>query len=738
MHVQLPRRWIALSFLLPYLCVLLLSALIAWMMYRQTIETVQEEVMNRNRAILELAKQQLDRQLAQTYQLAVSLSNDPKVLAMQYVQEPYQSSQISRLLELEKQLKSYAVLTSSIQGYYVYYPGSRLVVTSDRHAILDTNGETLLPVSSTLDFIASMPDRYYFREVMTERVLRTNNGEQRLIPYVHSIGYPNHYLSHLVLMLDSTPMKQALSRIDLEGGGYVYVMNERGEVILAVTGQSDAEELTPADLAREQEQEGRQLLKTSIALENGSWKLVAIQPRHVVLSKVHDLRQLFSSILTVMLALGGIVSGMFAYRNSKPMKKLTQTVFQLELHNESLHRSIELQRPLLQAAFLQRLFDGSFTSQSSLDSLKQHVGIRLDGSLHRCAVVQIRYILDTMDESAWGRLDREKAGLRELLEGAAVATPYMLETAENELTVLYSLEGDQAAAWMEQLEETLQQVKEQFSERYANTLQIGLGRAYTSLLEVSASYQEAACAVTFAVTEDTSIMHYERLPRSPMTYYYPFELEQRLLNYVRSGSLDELKKTIELLYEENFRQRSLVFPVLRLFVCELMGTVMKQSEQEERQPAEEAGTLLLAPHLSPPGTLQEAESCFRQLTELLLEAGEQVNDRKRQRNQELIMEAVAYLDEHYGDSGLCLALLSGRFQISETYLSLLIKEYTGLPFSDYLNMRRMSAAKELLVHTSLGIEVIAGRVGFTSLNSFSRAFKRIHGVTPTSYRNAFA
>ncbi|MGG1553980.1 helix-turn-helix domain-containing protein [Paenibacillus ferrarius] len=61
----------------------------------------------------------------------------------------------------------------------------------------------------------------------------------------------------------------------------------------------------------------------------------------------------------------------------------------------------------------------------------------------------------------------------------------------------------------------------------------------------------------------------------------------------------------------------------------------------------------------------------------------------------------------------------------------------GQPFSDYLNMRRMSAAKELLIHTRLGIEEIAGRVGFTSLNSFSRAFKRIHGVTPTSYRNSF-
>ncbi|MGG1553979.1 hypothetical protein [Paenibacillus ferrarius] len=671
MHIQLSHRWIALSFLFPYLSVLLLSAFMAWIMYEQTIETVQDEVFSRNSAILELAKQQLDRQLAETYQLAVSMSSDPKVLAMQYVQEPYQSSQISRLIELEKQLKSYAVLTSSIQGYFVYYPGSRLVVSSDRYAVLDASREILQP-ESLLGFIAGLPDRYYFREVMAERTLRTETGDQRLIPYVHSIGYPNHYLAHIVLMLDSTPMKQALDRIDLDRGGYAYVMNEHGEVISSVT--RDSNEHGPADLAGEQKPGKEKLLMTSISLENGKWKLVAVQPRQVVLSKVHDMRQLFAWIFSVMLAIGGIVSSLFAYRNSKPIKKLSQTVFQLELHNEDLHRSIESQKPLLQAAFLQRLFDGSFTSQESLDSLKQHVGIRLDGSIYVCAVVQIQYILDAIDEGALGRLDLEKAGLRQLLECSMVSAPCMLDTAENELAVLYTLEPDYATQWFGQLEESLYQVRKEFGERFLNSVQVGIGRSYASLLEVSASYQEAKIAVSYTATEDASVMFYERLPCSPTTYYYPYDVEQKLLNYVRSGNVVELKKLIGLLYDENFRQRSLVFPVLRLFLCELMGTIMKQSDQEERHYADEAGILLLSPHLTLPSTLQEAETCYWQLTELLLATGEEANNRKHQRNQELVMEAIAYLDEHYGDDALSLAMLSGRYQISETYLSLLIKD----------------------------------------------------------------
>ena len=47
---------------------------------------------------------------------------------------------------------------------------------------------------------------------------------------------------------------------------------------------------------------------------------------------------------------------------------------------------------------------------------------------------------------------------------------------------------------------------------------------------------------------------------------------------------------------------------------------------------------------------------------------------------------------------------------------------------------RMGIAKDLLVNTRLPQKVIASNVGFTTVSSFSSAFRRLTGVTPGAYR----
>lgn len=52
----------------------------------------------------------------------------------------------------------------------------------------------------------------------------------------------------------------------------------------------------------------------------------------------------------------------------------------------------------------------------------------------------------------------------------------------------------------------------------------------------------------------------------------------------------------------------------------------------------------------------------------------------------------------------------------------------------YLQRRRLERAMFLLRQTDLPVTEICLDVGFTSLGTFSRTFRRIVGVTPTTYR----
>ena len=54
-------------------------------------------------------------------------------------------------------------------------------------------------------------------------------------------------------------------------------------------------------------------------------------------------------------------------------------------------------------------------------------------------------------------------------------------------------------------------------------------------------------------------------------------------------------------------------------------------------------------------------------------------------------------------------------------------------FADYVEQIRMNRACELLKEKKHNIEEIASLVGYNSVQSFRRAFKRVYGINPREY-----
>lgn len=73
--------------------------------------------------------------------------------------------------------------------------------------------------------------------------------------------------------------------------------------------------------------------------------------------------------------------------------------------------------------------------------------------------------------------------------------------------------------------------------------------------------------------------------------------------------------------------------------------------------------------------------------------------------------------------------------LSQNYLSELFKKEVGEGFYDFLSRYRINVAKDLLLKTNLKIYEIAEKVGYNDSITFGRAFKKIIGRTPNSFRN---
>jgi AraC family transcriptional activator of mar-sox-rob regulon len=72
--------------------------------------------------------------------------------------------------------------------------------------------------------------------------------------------------------------------------------------------------------------------------------------------------------------------------------------------------------------------------------------------------------------------------------------------------------------------------------------------------------------------------------------------------------------------------------------------------------------------------------------------------------------------------------------LSESRLQHLFKQHTGLGLGQLLADQRMREATDLLAHSNMSIKEIASALGYEHASSFTRAFERYFGKTPSGYR----
>jgi AraC family transcriptional regulator len=94
---------------------------------------------------------------------------------------------------------------------------------------------------------------------------------------------------------------------------------------------------------------------------------------------------------------------------------------------------------------------------------------------------------------------------------------------------------------------------------------------------------------------------------------------------------------------------------------------------------------------------------------------------------------AAYIEEHVADD-VPLATLAELARLSPFHFSRSFKHSFGMPPRRYHANRRIERAKQLLGNRELPVTTIALDVGFSETRTFSAAFHRVTGQTPSRYR----
>jgi YesN/AraC family two-component response regulator len=98
-----------------------------------------------------------------------------------------------------------------------------------------------------------------------------------------------------------------------------------------------------------------------------------------------------------------------------------------------------------------------------------------------------------------------------------------------------------------------------------------------------------------------------------------------------------------------------------------------------------------------------------------------------------IEEAMLYIEKNYSEE-ITRESLAKEMNMNSDYLGRMFKKLTDKNISDYINECRLKKACEMLINSNDNIADIAFAVGFESLPTFYRVFKKIMDETPINYR----
>ena len=261
---------------------------------------------------------------------------------------------------------------------------------------------------------------------------------------------------------------------------------------------------------------------------------------------------------------------------------------------------------------------------------------------------------------------------------------------------------------------------------------VGVGRFVTDRGELHRSYEEAENALQYRSLADRHVVSVYHAKKSRTPYTYPYSTERKLFNLIRAGSAAEAVRTVTEIFADaraqGFSEHELTHVSSQLLHS--LNRFVFDHGVEIGGSHRPADLIVYEPH-----RIDEAIRYLADVVRRICDAGVHGDgDGAR----DAVAEILEFIGANSSEKTLQLADLEQKFSLNRYYIGHLIKDRTGLSFSDYLHRKRVAVAEDLLRETRRSVKDIGFEVGYSYTYYFIRTFKKIHGVTPNEFRRIHA
>lgn len=753
-------------FLISYIIILIIPILAGFLSYRTSISVTQSISIDNIVTQLQKSQEILDRRIAEvegfTKQMALNrdldnLINEP---ATDGNPNTYGIKKITELLTDFNQTNDF------LQKFYIYLKNSNVILTPGAAYFRPEHYyQTSYYNNLTLDqWKQSILGKAHNREIMPLSPFVQQGKQTSAITYLQSLPletFGNSSPATIVVIIDETTIAAMMSGMEERYGGWSYISDAQGKTIF-IQGMSKGDAAAMAADSRLHQHKISQFYDNNLVItirsKSNGWIYRVGIPEHVLMQKANKIKQITGVFTGSALLLGLLVGLLLSYRNSAPINKLVGVLKEHFGKNEAIGRSeydflygnisdiitnnkrletvLNTQLPLVRDAFLKRWIAGEFQTREEITAAAIQADVELNLGTGLTGVLQINGYEGMNSLEILNELYAARYILKQcLLDRASNILLTDMGSDRIILIIAADIQGTGREIDKEAIVNFLDELFQSLFAEYKITVTAALGGPFISPMEVSHSFEQAKQTLEYAVhMNKKGILRFSQTQVESTTFYYPVELELRLISTIRAGDIDEAKRIVGLIISQNTENRELSIDMLCQLIGELKGTLLKMLDQRvflESDIFESVKNRIIDIQTSASMVLIRQD-----IEEIMTTLCDWITSKKSEAHIKIVEQINQYITEAYSDSQLSLYQIAEKTERPEKYISHVFKEVTGSNFSDYLEKIRVDRAAVLLKENSMMIDEIASHVGYNSSHSFRRAFKRVMGVSPSLYRQS--
>ena len=766
-------RKITFTYLSKFIAVLAIPLLMGIFYYFMTVSLLENDYESAVLALLEQSSQFCDQRFEEMDSIASQLVANTHVQSFKNSTTPFSYPNSYRVNETMNNLMNVENSNQFLMNYFVLFNNSKLVM-NNRIAYSYEDFYSLYFSYENMDFDQwedMINGARYSREILpaapvlrmitgTESGYRSNTQKKEMVvTYIHPLISADPRIGYVMFIIDNQELTRMLSKIDIREGGFVFILDQKGTLISYITSSEDVttEQIMSAagGLAdslngmEKMEINGQSMIMCQVVSPYNGYRYLSVQPTNVVHEKASFIQYSIIAYLSISLLVGFIVSIAMAHKNARPVaeiirninnsgeketkepfKMIKKAVEDLTFQNQSLQEAIDRQKPLLKVTLLGQLLRGEFNSEDEIIKSIPFANIQLEKGYFCVILFQCREKLLSLGETQSLEQNQSKVIIREVLESMFGSDALFCDMDEEKIALIMDTRLTDQMAASEYIQKNIDHLQEFLS---GLNILISVGSLVKEPMDISRSYENAHSALYFHIVPNGEmVIHSNQSASGFETYYFPRDIRNRLASNIRSGNKENVHKLLRTLFDQNISQKNLPLTIQRMFLYDLLTCATQLFGYIAIDNTEYRSLLESLDKIDVMGDLSRINMIYKMYMQLC----DTVQMRIEKQKSELMNNIESFIRQEYANPELSLTLVSEKFNINETYLSHIFKQHTNRNFSSYIETQRMEEASALLTNTNMLIQEIATSLGYSSTNSFCRAFKRFYNINASEYRKS--